>query len=70
MSEKAFKDLKIQFHMAIGIANATKKDFYPLSEFIDEDDWNAMDELQKEMFISDCANDWSENYLDLGGWVE
>ncbi|VCX74588.1 hypothetical protein BANRA_00547 [Acinetobacter baumannii] len=29
-----------------------------------------MDELQKETFISDCANDWSQNYLDLGGWVE
>ncbi|EPG1670439.1 DUF7167 family protein [Acinetobacter baumannii] len=56
--------------MAIGIANATQEDFYPLSEFIDEDDWNAMDELQKETFISDCANDWSQNYLDLGGWVE
>ena len=27
MSEKAFKDLKIRFYMAIGIANATQEDF-------------------------------------------
>ncbi|MEZ6841018.1 hypothetical protein ABVN80_09565 [Acinetobacter baumannii] len=27
MSEKAFKDLKIRFHLAIGVANGDREDF-------------------------------------------
>lgn len=67
---KKFNELRIHFSMSIGIVNDNQSDNYPLSDFISEDEWNAMDELQKKTFISDCANDWSINYLDLGGHVE
>lgn len=67
---KKFNELRIHFHMAIGINNAAQGDEYPLSDFISEHEWNEMSDSEKENFIADCANDWSVNYLDLGGHVE
>ncbi|ENX55731.1 MULTISPECIES: DUF7167 family protein [Acinetobacter] len=65
-----FNELRIHFHMSIGVVNASQEDSFKLSDYIDEDEWNALSSDEKENMISEWANDWSINYLDLGGHVK
>ncbi len=67
---KEFSQLKIKFYMAIGIRNATQRDENMLSDWISEEDWVLMSDVQRSEFLSTCADDWSANYLDLGAGVE
>ncbi|KCX50769.1 hypothetical protein J528_4239, partial [Acinetobacter baumannii 135867] len=55
MSEKAFKDLKIRFHLAIGVANGDREDFGKLSDWIEEENWEMMDEEEQKDTLSEIA---------------
>ncbi|MDY1572221.1 hypothetical protein SOJ40_16225 [Acinetobacter baumannii] len=70
MSEKAFKDLKIRFHLAIGVANGDREDFGKLSDWIEEENWEMMDEEEQKDTLSENAEEWAQQYLDLGATVE
>ncbi|MFX6541013.1 DUF7167 family protein [Acinetobacter baumannii] len=70
MSEKAFKDLKIRFHLAIGLANAHREDIGKLSDWIEEESWEVMDEREQKETLSEIAEEWAQQYLDLGATVE
>ncbi|ENW92797.1 DUF7167 family protein [Acinetobacter dispersus] len=65
-----FNELRIHFHMSIGVVNASQNDSFKLSDYIDEDEWNALSGEEKENIVASWANEWSINYLDLGGHVE
>lgn len=41
-----------------------------LSSFIDEDEWNELNDDEKERFIDDCVKDWAFNYIEFGGVLE
>lgn len=67
---KKFSELRVKFHMAIGISNATQYDDFPLSDFTTEEEWKSLTQDKRDELICEWANDWSSNYLDLGGYVE
>lgn len=68
MSE--FKDLKIKLHMSIGYAGANREDEHNLSDYFNEDDWNALTDDEKEKEIYEIAKEWSNNYIEISGWIE
>jgi hypothetical protein len=65
-----FEDKVIKFHMDIGINNATQRDTYKLSDFVDQKDWDDMSKGEKDNKLQQWALDWSDNYLDLGASVD
>lgn len=68
MSE--FKDLKIKLHVSIGYAGENQEDEHNLSDYFNEDDWNALTDDEKENEIYEIAKEWSNNYIEISGWVE
>lgn len=66
---KKFEDLKINMNLSIGFVQ-DRRESEPLSDFIDEDSWNEMNELEKEKFINECISDWAFNYIEYGGSLE
>lgn len=65
-----FENLKIRFNLSIGYYGANRDEVVSLSDYIDEETWNEMNESEKEKFIDEITEDWSLNYIELSGWVE
>ena len=61
-----FEKLKISVSLGIGFSGCNQKDEFYLSEWIDKDDWDSMDEKEKEKCLGEMVEDWASNYIDLG----
>lgn len=68
MSSK-FEELEIHFHLSIGYSNTSQDDSEPLSNYITEEEWNAMSVVDREYLISKITDAWAENHIELSGWV-
>ena len=59
-----FEELKIGVSLGIGFAGCNQKDEFFLSEWIDRESWESMNE--KEKCLGEMIEDWATNYIDLG----
>ena len=61
-----FEELKISVSLGIGFAGCNQKDEFFLSEWIDKESWESMNEKEKEKCLGEMVEDWATNYIDLG----
>lgn len=54
---------KLRVKLGIGISNARRTGILD----IDEDEWNACaNEEEREKLMDEYANEWADNYIDIG----
>ena len=63
---KEFKDIKLSVSLGIGFAGCKQTDEVCLSEWIDQETWEEMDEKEQEKFMGEMVEDWASNYIDIG----
>lgn len=56
----------IKISLGIGFAGEERTG----KEFVDDEEWNAMTEDEKEKRLSEIAEDFASNYIDLAAWVD
>lgn len=64
-----FSDLKIRLYLSIGYPNASREDWEYLSDYWDEDTWNALTEKEKERWLDDFFLEWKSNYEEGRSWI-
>lgn len=58
-----FSKLKIKLHLSIGIgAKITDEHF--LSDYFDEDVWNALSEEEQQKELDEISDEWASNYIE------
>lgn len=61
-----FEELKLRMSLGIGFSGCNQKDEVYLSEWIDKDSWESMDEKEQQKRLGEMVEDWAVNYIDLG----
>jgi len=54
--------MKIKVNLNIGYSNANREDIIEIPDI----EFEGMSEVEKEDYISDYVEEWSNNYIDLG----
>lgn len=67
---KKFEELKVNMNLSIGYSGASRSDNVMLSECIDKETWESMSEAERVKFIDDYVLDWSNDLIDVSGWIE
>lgn len=62
MSEK----IKVKMYVHTGFANCKHEDEFE----IDRDEWEEMDEKEREKYLDDVAQDYLGNCIDYGAYAE
>ncbi len=65
-----FEEIEIHLYLSIGYTSASRSDVHMLSDYFDEDSWNALSEDQKDKELNEIAQEWMNNYLDLSATLK
>lgn len=61
-----FKDIKIEVGLSIGFCTARRKELINLSDYINEKEWDSLDEDAKTAYIEDTlVKEWANEYIEM-----
>ena len=70
LSLEEFNELTVHFGLSIGFAGEGQRHETLLSEYVDYERWILLNDDDKDDFISEIAQEWGNDYIDLGAYVE
>lgn len=63
MSE--FNSIKVKLKLSIGFVIGNQEEEVLLSDYISEDEWNALGFYEKQMFVEEeILNEWANEYIE------
>lgn len=54
---------EIYFHLSIGFVG-DRQDSQKVSDFIEESEWDEMDEMQKRQWLQEAVKEWAFEYIE------
>lgn len=68
MSE--FNSIKVRLKLSIGLVIGNQQEDVLLSDYISEDEWNALGFFEKQGFVEkEILNEWANEYIDKSAEV-
>ncbi|HCQ9940336.1 TPA: hypothetical protein OMR03_000096 [Acinetobacter baumannii] len=68
MSE--FNSIKVRLKISIGFAVGNQEEEVLLSDYISEDEWNALGFFEKQEFVEkEILNEWANGHIDKSAEV-
>ncbi|CAA0184425.1 hypothetical protein RG384_002268 [Acinetobacter baumannii] len=65
-----FNSIKVRLKLSIGFAVDNQEEEVLLSDYISEDEWNALGFFEKQEFVEkEILNEWANGYIDKSAEV-
>lgn len=60
-----FNSIKVRLKLSIGFAIGNQEEDVLLSDYISEDEWNALGFFEKQEFVEkEILNEWANEYIE------
>lgn len=55
---------EIYFHLSIGFVGCDRQDSQKVSDFIEESEWDEMDEMEKRQWLRETVKEWAFEHIE------